>query len=177
MSPVEEATNPQPASGERLDRGGIAGHPRGLTTLFFTEMWERFSYYGMRAILILFMTDAKRGGLALSAARASGIYGLYTAAVYIASLPGGWLADRLLGLRKAVLIGGIIIALGHFSLAFVGLPFFYTGLILIVVGTGLLKPNISALVGELYARDDPRRDSGLGRGTSAHFDGSGLGYR
>ena len=161
MSPVEEATNPQPASGERLDRGGIAGHPRGLTTLFFTEMWERFSYYGMRAILILFMTDAKRGGLALSAARASGIYGLYTAAVYIASLPGGWLADRLLGLRKAVLIGGIIIALGHFSLAFVGLPFFYTGLILIVVGTGLLKPNISALVGELYARDDPRRDSGF----------------
>ena len=161
MSQVEEATNPQPASGERLDRGGIAGHPRGLTTLFFTEMWERFSYYGMRAILILFMTDAKRGGLALSAARASGIYGLYTAAVYIAALPGGWLGDRLLGLRKAVLIGGIIIALGHFSLAFMGLPFFYTGLILIVVGTGLLKPNISALVGELYSRDDPRRDSGF----------------
>ena len=143
------------------DRSGIAGHPRGLTTLFFTEFWERFSYYGMRALLVLFMTDSRRGGLGFPVSKAAGLYGLYTAAVYLVALPGGWVADRILGQRRAVLIGGIIIAAGHFSLAVVGLPFFYTGLILIVIGTGLLKPNISTMVGQLYAEEDVRRDAGF----------------
>ncbi len=161
MSQADSTDSPQAPAARQTDRSGIAGHPRGLTTLFFTEMWERFSYYGMRALLILFMTDSTRGGLAFSVARAGRIYGLYTAAVYIASLPGGWLADRFLGLRRAVLIGGIVIALGHFSLAISGVTFFYAGLALIVIGTGLLKPNISAIVGELYEENDKRRDSGF----------------
>ena len=161
MSQADTTDSPRAPAARQTDRSGIAGHPRGLTTLFFTEMWERFSYYGMRALLILFMTDSARGGLAFSVARAGRIYGLYTAAVYIASLPGGWLADRFLGLRRAVLIGGIVIALGHFSLAMTGVTFFYAGLALIVIGTGLLKPNISAIVGELYDENDKRRDSGF----------------
>jgi POT family proton-dependent oligopeptide transporter len=134
-------------------------------------MWERFSYYGMRALLILYITDTARGGLGFSVARAGRIYGLYTASVYFASLPGGWVADRLLGLRKAVFVGGVIIALGHFSMAMQGLTFFYTGLVLIVIGTGLLKPNISAIVGELYPPGDPRRDSGF----SIYYMGINLG--
>ena len=137
------------------------GHPRGLATLFFTEMWERFSYYGMRALLILFMTAPDtRGGLGFDAAKAGAIYGLYTAMVYLFGLPGGWIADRILGLRRAVLYGGAVIALGHFSMAFGGLTAFYTGLALIVIGTGLVKPNVSAMVGELYAPEDRRRDAG-----------------
>ncbi len=144
------------------DRSGLGGHPRGLNTLFFTEMWERFSYYGMRALLILFMVaSTEAGGLGFDTERAGRIYGLYTAAVYIASLPGGWVADRLLGLRRAVLWGGIVIAAGHFSMAIPGLTTFYLGLALIVVGTGLLKPNVSAMVGELYAEGDTRRDAGF----------------
>lgn len=144
------------------DQNGIAGHPPGLSTLFFTELWERFSYYGMRAILILFMVaPAEKGGLGFDVAKASWIYGLYTSMTYMTSLPGGWMADRFLGQRKAVLIGGIVIALGHFSLAFTSLPFFFTGLLLIVSGTGLLKPNVSSMVGALYGPDDPRRDSGF----------------
>ena len=142
--------------------GGFFGHPRGLSTLFFTEMWERFSYYGMRAILLLFMTGAvAEGGLGWDAAKAGPIYGLYTAMAYLAALPGGWIADRLIGQRRAVLIGGIIIALGHVSLTFHALAFFYLGLVLIVVGTGLLKPNISTMVGTLYGPDDARRDAGF----------------
>jgi proton-dependent oligopeptide transporter, POT family len=145
------------------------GHPRGLATLFFTEMWERFSYYGMRALLILFMTAAAiDGGLGMDAQQAGAIYGLYTAFVYLLALPGGWVADRLIGQRKAVLYGGIIIAAGHFSMAIPAvtgalgeLPPFYAGLALIVVGTGLLKPNVSTMVGELYSRDDARRDAGF----------------
>ena len=133
------------------------GHPRGLSTLFFTEMWERFSYYGMRALLILFMTaPVATGGLALDTATAGAIYGIYTAMVYLMSLPGGWIADRLLGQRRAVLYGGILIARGHFSWPCPRSPTFYLGLVLIVLGTGLLKPNISVIVGQLYARRTTR---------------------
>ena len=140
------------------------GHPRGLATLFFTEMWERFSYYGMRALLVLFMTAAVTGenpGLGLDVSTATAIYGLYTAMVYLLTLPGGWVADKLWGQQKAVFIGGIIIAAGHFSMA---LPFrftFFLGLILIVVGTGFLKPNVSTIVGELYPEGGARRDAGF----------------
>ncbi len=139
------------------------GHPRGLATLFFTEMWERFSYYGMRAILVLFMVDAiSRGGLGLDDKTATAIYGLYTMFVYLLALPGGWLADKFLGLQKAIWYGGIIIALGHFSMAIPGNNTFYLGLILIVIGTGLLKPNISSIVGGLYGEDEQaRRDAGF----------------
>jgi POT family proton-dependent oligopeptide transporter len=138
------------------------GHPRGLATLFFTEMWERFSYYGMRALLILFMTASlEHGGLGFSVAKAGVIYGLYTAMVYLMSLPGGWLADRIVGQRRAVLYGGILIALGQFSLGIHALPFFYLGLVLLVLGTGLLKPNVSTMVGQLYAAEDHRRDAGF----------------
>src|SRR5256712_8582309 len=144
------------------DRAGIAGHPRGLSTLFFTEMWERFSYYGMRAILILFMVASPAaGGLGLSTERAAAIYGLYTGSVYFTAIPGGWIADRLLGLPRAVLVGGILIALGHYCLAANIRPLFFAGLVLIVLGTGLLKPHISSIVGQLYAKDDPRRDAGF----------------
>ena len=144
------------------DTSGLAGHPRGLSTLFLTEMWERLSYYGMRALLILFMTaPAAAGGLGFPTEKAAAIYGLYTAAVYFTSIPGGWIADRLLGLRRAVLAGGILIALGHYSMFLNRLPFFYGGLVLIVLGTGLLKGNISAIVGQLYAADDKRRDAGF----------------
>ena len=109
------------------------GHPRGLSTLFFTEMWERFSYYGMRALLILFMTDAANGGLNMGAERAGAIYGLYTFGVYALALPGGWIADRLVGQRKAVLYGGVLIAAGHYALAIPTVSMFYPGLVLIVL--------------------------------------------
>jgi proton-dependent oligopeptide transporter, POT family len=137
------------------------GHPRGLSTLFFTEMWERLSYYGMRALLILFMTDAVNGGMGMSAERAGAIYGLYTFGVYALALPGGWIADRLIGQRRAVLYGGVLIALGHYSLAVPSAATFYSGLLLIAIGTGLLKPNISAMVGDLYEEKGPRRDAGF----------------
>ncbi|HVF48971.1 MAG TPA: peptide MFS transporter [Pyrinomonadaceae bacterium] len=144
------------------DNEGIGGHPKGLTTLFFTELWERFSYYGMRAILVLYMvTPAAQGGLGFDTKHAASIYGTYTMSVYLTTLPGGLLADRILGARLAVLLGGIIIACGHFSMVFQSLPFFYTGLVLIACGTGLLKPNISTMVGSLYSENDPRRDSGF----------------
>ena len=138
------------------------GHPRGLATLFFTEMWERFSYYGMRALLILFMTAAPAaGGLGYDATTAGSVYGLYTFGVYALALPGGWIADRLIGQRRAVLYGGVLIALGHYSLAMPTLITFYCGLLLIVLGTGLLKPNISAIVGDLYAETGAKRDAGF----------------
>jgi len=134
------------------------GHPRGLSTLFFTEMWERFSYYGMRALLILFMTAAVvegNPGLGFDEATAGAVYGLYTSMVYLLTLPGGWIADKLWGQRRAVFVGGCIIALGHFTLAapMIGLPdvpSFFLGLLFIVIGTGLLKPNVSTMVGDLY---------------------------
>jgi POT family proton-dependent oligopeptide transporter len=136
-------------------------HPIGLYTLFFTEMWERLSYYGMRALLVLFMVDSVRGGMALSDKTAASIYGLYTAGVYLAALPGGWLADRFFGAQKAVWYGGIIIAAGHFVLAIPKTETFFLGLLLVVIGTGMLKPNVSAMVGELYPEGGARRDAGF----------------
>ncbi len=139
----------------------LFGHPRGLATLFLTEMCERFSFYGMQALLVLFMTDQLRGGFGLDDQTATAIYGLYTAFVYLVALPGGWIADRLWGARRAIFIGGIIIMCGHFVLAMPGTAAFFAGLMLVVFGTGLLKPNVSAIVGELYAQNDPRRDAGF----------------
>jgi POT family proton-dependent oligopeptide transporter len=136
---------------------GWFGHPRGLSTLFFTEMWERFSYYGMRAFLVLYMTKA----LGFTDQDAGLSYGNYVSAVWLTPILGGLIADRWLGQYRSVLYGGIIIALGHFTLAFPAMPSFYAGLTLIVVGTGLLKPNISALVGSLYEPGDERRDAGF----------------
>jgi POT family proton-dependent oligopeptide transporter len=156
------ATVPAPALAGVADDVGFAGHPRGLSTLFFTEMWERFSFYGMRALLILYMTaSVADGGMALDTATGATIYGLYTAAVYFTSIPGGWIADRLVGQRGAVLYGGILIALGHFSMALNVRSMFFAGLVLIVLGTGLLKPNVSSMVGQLYAPEDRRRDAGF----------------
>src|SRR5271166_5242290 len=127
------------------------GHPRGLATLFFTEFFERFSYYGMRALLVLFLTaTVANGGLGVDSETAGAIYGLYAGSVYLFSMPGGWVADRLLGQRRCIWYGGILISLGNFMLAIPSLRMFYLGLITIVLGTGLLKPNISAIVGELY---------------------------
>jgi proton-dependent oligopeptide transporter, POT family len=161
MSKVQMPATTADAANARWDRS-FFGHPRGLSTLFFTEMWERFSYYGMRALLILFMTaTAAHGGLGFPVSKAGAIYGMYTAMVFLLSLPGGWLADRIIGQRKAVLWGGVIIALGHFSMAVPSLTTFYTGLALIVLGTGLLKPNVSTMVGALYTEKDVRRDAGF----------------
>jgi proton-dependent oligopeptide transporter, POT family len=138
------------------------GHPKGLAPLFFTELWERFSYYGMRAILVLYMVaPPAQGGLGFDVKRAASIYGTYTMAVYLTALPGGLAADYLLGARLAVFLGGIIIACGHFSMVFHSMSSFYLGMVLIAAGTGLLKPNISAMVGGLYGENDPRRDSGF----------------
>jgi POT family proton-dependent oligopeptide transporter len=138
------------------------GHPRGLATLFFTEFWERFSFYGLKALLQLFMTAAfLRGGLNFTDSKAGAIYGLYGSFVYLTSLPGGWLADRLLGQRRAVFVGGCIIAAGHFTMAVPGTATFFLGLTLIVTGTGLLKPNVSTMVGELYPEGGARRDAGF----------------
>ena len=144
------------------ETAGWFGHPRGLSTLFFTEMWERFSYYGMRAFLILYMTaPVAVGGLGFDVPRASSVYGTYTGSVWVTPILGGLVADRMLGAYRSVLLGGIVIALGHFTLALRALPFFYTGLALIVVGTGLLKPNATTLVGSLYDEQDARRDAGF----------------
>ena len=152
----------QEAATAAPDASGLLGHPAGLTTLFFTEMWERFSYYGMRALLLLYMAAAlDKGGLGFDDASATSIYGTYTMSVYLTPLLGGWIADRFLGARLAVLCGGIIIAAGHFSMAFSSVPTFFAGLILVAAGTGLLKGNVSTMVGGLYSEDDPRRDSGF----------------
>jgi POT family proton-dependent oligopeptide transporter len=143
------------------------GHPFGLSVLFFTEFWERFSYYGMRAILLLFLTapalasaEYQNIGLGFDTATAGFIYGLYTSMAYLAAVPGGWIADNLLGQRRAVLIGGIFIAAGNLVLSLHGLPFLAVGLLLIILGTGLLKPNVSAMVGGLYSENEPaKRDA------------------
>ena len=156
------ASRPLPPSPSAAGDTRFFGHPRGLATLFFTEMWERFSYYGMRALLILFMTaPVSAGGLGFDTAKAGPIYALYVSSVYLLSLPGGWIADRVLGLRRAVLVGGVIIMAGHICLAVPTMTTFYLGLILIATGTGLLKPNVSVLVGKLYGPDDVRRDAGF----------------
>jgi len=145
------------------------GHPRGLSTLFFTEMWERFSYYGLRPLLVLFMAAALAdGGFGFERTQASAIVGIYAACVYLASLPGGWIADRWLGLRRAIFLGALLITGGHLAIGLSGLAgaalsqtFFFLGLVLIVLGTGLLKPNISAIVGDLYPQGGARRDAGF----------------
>src|SRR4029078_2660672 len=145
---------------------GFFGHPVGLSTLFATGMWERFSYYGIRPLLIIFMTTSlMNGGCVIERPYASGIVGIYAASVYLASLPGGWIADRWFGLRRAIQIGAVLITLGHLSSGLTSFmatktPFFI-GLIFIVLGTGLLKPNISAMVGDLYPEGGARRDAGF----------------
>ena len=141
---------------------GFFGHPAGLRTLFFAELWERFSYYGMRALLVLFMTaPIAAGGLGWDVAKAGPIYGMYTALVYLFALPGGWIADRIIGQRSAVFWGGVLIMCGHLVLAVPVEASFLPGLGLVVLGTGLLKPNISTMVGHLYSPDDARRDAGF----------------
>lgn len=150
-----EATIPKPVLQPML-----FGHPIGLFVLFFTEMWERFSYYGMRAILLLFLIDNVRGGMGLSESEGAAIYGIYTASVYLLSLPGGWIADTILGQRKSIWYGGWVIMIGHIILAFpFGPGLFYAGLCTVAIGTGLLKPNISSVVGELYPEGGARKDA------------------
>ena len=146
-----------------LSQKGFFGHPLGLRTLFFTELWERMSYYGMRGLLVLYMTIGVIGnpGLGWSNIEANAIYGIYAGMVYFLALPGGWLADNLLGYQKAVLYGALIIMFGHFTLAIPLEQTFILGLALVAIGTGLLKPNISSIVGQLYSDDDERRDSGF----------------
>jgi len=141
---------------------GRWGHPPGLSPLFHTELWERFSFYGMRGLLVLYMTAAvSEGGLGFDVARAGAIYGLYSGLVYLACLPGGWLADRFLGTRRATLSGGLLILAGHLCMAWPVPDGLYLGMAFLVLGTGLLKPSISTLVGQLYGPGDPRRDSGF----------------
>jgi POT family proton-dependent oligopeptide transporter len=151
------------------------GQPRGLATLFFTEMWERFSFYGIRPLLVLFMTVAlAQGGFGFDRVTASSIVGIYASSVYLSSLPGGWIADRWLGLQRSVWIGGLFIALGHLSIGLSGFfvrSAFFLGLVLIVIGTGLLKPNVSAVVGDLYPEGGARRDAGF----SIFYTGINLG--
>ena len=153
-------------SAQKMESRGFFGHPTGLFTLFTTEMWERFSYYGIRPLLTLFMAAALLdGGFGFERSQATAIVGIYGASVYLASLPGGWIADRLLGLRKAIMYGAILISAGHISIGIssfaAGKVAFFIGLILIVLGTGLLKPNISAIVGDLYPEGGSRRDAGF----------------
>ena len=158
---------------------GFFGHPIGLRTLFLTEMWERMSYYGMRALLVLYMTGALTGfnpGLGWSSLEAQAIYGVYVGMVYFMVIPGGWLADNILGHQKAVLYGAIIIALGHFTLALPLQQTFFLGLIFVVLGTGLLKGNISSIVGKLYKDEDDRRESGYTIFYMAINIGSTLGF-
>jgi proton-dependent oligopeptide transporter, POT family len=153
----ESTTVVSPVQGRTL-----FGHPSGLVNLFFTEMWERASFYGMRALLILFLVDSMRGGFGIDDRTAAAIYGLYNASVYMLSVPGGWIADRLLGAQRTVLGGGVIIAFGHLLLGFSSLQsVFYLGLLMIALGTALLKPNISAIVAQLYPEGGARRDAGF----------------
>jgi POT family proton-dependent oligopeptide transporter len=147
------------------------GHPRGLAALFFTEMWERFSYYGIRALLILYMTAAAPKGLGLDVPTAGALYGLFTGCAYIFALPGGWIGDRFLGAQRSVLVGGVLIALGNFALMTPSLAVFLPSLLVIAMGTGLLKTNATSNVGVLYAAGDVRRDAGF----SIYYFGVNLG--
>lgn len=142
---------------------GFVGQPKGLFTLFFTEFWERFSYYGMRAILIFYMYYAvKDGGLGLDQTQANIIMSIYGSLIYMSGIIGGWIADRITGTQKAVFYGGILIMIGHIMLALpLGVTALYVSMFFIIIGTGLLKPNVSAVVGDLYAANDARRDSGF----------------
>ncbi|MGG4393850.1 peptide MFS transporter [Paenibacillus thiaminolyticus] len=148
---------------ESVPQKGFFGHPKGLFTLFFTEFWERFSYYGMRAILVFFMYyEVSQGGLGFPESTALAIMSIYGSLVYMSGIIGGWLADRILGTSKAVFYGGILIMLGHIVLAIPGnATLFFVSMILIVLGTGLLKPNASSLVGDIYSDQDNRRDAGF----------------
>ena len=147
---------------EQAGARGLRGQPAGLTTLFLTELWERFSYYGMRAILVLFMVaPAVEGGLGFDTKQATSLYGTYTMLVYLLALPGGFVADKWLAPRRAIILGGLLMAAGEFLMAVHSLSFFYAGLSFIAIGTGLLKPNVSAMVGSLYGPGDVRRDSGF----------------
>jgi proton-dependent oligopeptide transporter, POT family len=148
---------------ESVPQKGFFGHPKGLFTLFFTEFWERFSYYGMRAILVYYMYyEVSKGGLGLDEPTALAIMSIYGSLVYMSGIIGGWLADRIFGTSKAVFYGGILIMLGHIALAIPGsLSMFFVSMVLIVLGTGLLKPNVSSVVGEIYAEGDNRRDAGF----------------
>ncbi|MFD1314931.1 peptide MFS transporter [Namhaeicola litoreus] len=152
------------ANAKAPEQQELFGHPKGLFILFFTEMWERFSYYGMRAILVLYLvqktTDANPG-LGWTNTEALALYGWYTMLVYLASIPGGWIADKYLGQKKSVLYGGILLVAGHGILAVQAMWAFYTGLALIILGVGMLKPNISTMVGGLYPKGDIRRDKGF----------------
>jgi dipeptide/tripeptide permease len=150
MSQAQAMTSPPPK-----------GHPRGLKALFFTEMWERLGFYLMLGILFLYIIDTERGGLGFTTAVAGEIYGTYMAFVYFTPFVGGMIADRVLGYRRSVLIGGLLLAAGYFSLGIRSMPTFYAGLALLCFGNGFFKPNISAMVGNLYAPDDPRRDAGF----------------
>ena len=156
MTPASAATATaaRPAA---LDDRALFGHPRGLALLFVTEMWERFSYYGMRGILVLYLVNALRW----DTARAANLYGTYTMLVYITPLIGGFLADRVIGTRRSLVIGGVIIAMGHFTLAFPGMTAFYLGLGLIIAGTGFFKSNVATMVGQCYREGDERRDAGF----------------
>ena len=165
-------------SSDYLDKGFL-GHPIGLRTLFLTEMWERMSYYGMRALLVLYMTGAVTNfnpGLGWTQMESQAIYGIYVGMVYFMVVPGGWIADNILGHQKAVLYGAMIIALGHFTLAIPIQQTFFLGLIFVVLGTGLLKGNISTIVGKLYKEDDSRRESGYTIFYMAINIGSTLGF-
>ena len=152
-----------PSQGISTEDKGFFGHPRGLSTLFFTELWERFSYYGMKAILGLYLwTAVSEGGLGVDKTLALAIVAIYGTSVYMSGVAGGWLADRVWGGQRAVFYGGVLIMFGHIALALpIGLAGVYLGLILIVLGTGLLKPNISTVVGGLYEQHDTRRDAGF----------------
>ncbi len=146
-----------------VPQNGFVGHPKGLFTLFFTEFWERFSYYGMRAILIFFMYyELHEGGLGLDRGTANSIMAIYGSMVYMSGILGGWIADRILGTRRTIFYGGVFIMLGHFLLALPGgVSMLFVSMFFIVIGTGLLKPNISSIVGDMYAETDSRRDAGF----------------
>ncbi|MEK5419985.1 MFS transporter [Paenibacillus odorifer] len=146
---------------DSVPQKGFFGHPKGLFTLFFTEFWERFSYYGMRAILVYYMYyEVTQGGLGLPEDMALSIMSIYGSLVYMSGIIGGWLADRLLGTSRAVFYGGVLIMFGHILLAIPGnTTLFFASMVLIVLGTGLLKPNVSSIVGEIYSEQDNRRDA------------------
>ncbi|MCQ4087949.1 peptide MFS transporter [Saccharibacillus sp. JS10] len=158
---------------DSVPQSGFFGHPKGLSTLFFTEFWERFSYYGMRALLLYYIYDTTvNGGLGFSQSTAIAIMSIYGSLVYMSTIIGGWLADRVLGKSKSLFCGGVLIMLGHIVLALpYGAPALFTSMGLIIIGTGLLKPNVSSMVGELYADNDNRRDAGF----SLYYMGINLG--
>ena len=151
-------SQPSPQASTRT----LFGQPIGLATLFLTELWERFTYYGIQSLLILFMVaPAAKGGLGLDDKSSASIYGLYVGSTYLLGLLGGWIADRLAGAQRAVIAGGILIALGNTLLALGTTSVFFVGLLVIAMGVGLLKPNVSALVAALYPEGGARRDAGF----------------